>query len=83
MKLQNIGSKHPASHDTIEGHIAAFVADLRAAGYARGTTLSVKRVTLQWFISWLGRPNRTSLELTESEIRRAPVKVTAVRQKQT
>lgn len=70
MKVQsteNTGTIHPASHDIIQGHIAAFVADLRAAGYARNT-LSAKRVALERFISWRGRRKRTSHEPTESEI---------------
>src|SRR5664279_2033752 len=70
MKVQNTestGTIRPASHDILQGHIAAFVADLRAAGYARNT-LSAKRVTLERFISWRGRRKRTSPELTESEI---------------
>jgi integrase/recombinase XerD len=67
MKLQTIGTTHPATHDVIQGHLAAFVADLRAAGYARNT-LSAKRVTLERFISWRRRRKRTSPDLTESEI---------------
>ena len=70
MKVQNTestGTIRPASHDILQGHIAAFVADLRAAGYARNT-LSAKRVTLERFISWRGRRKRTSHEPTESEI---------------
>src|SRR5664279_5123840 len=70
MKVQNTestGTIRPASHDIIQGHIAAFVTDLRAAGYARNT-LSAKRVTLERFISWRGRRKRTSHELAESEI---------------
>lgn len=65
--IQSTGTIHPASHDIIQGHIAAFVTDLRAAGYARNT-LSAKRVTLERFISWRGRRKRTSHELAESEI---------------
>ena len=67
MKVQSTGTIHPASHDIIQGRIAAFVADLRAAGYARNT-LSTKRVTLERFIRWRGRRKRSSHELTESEI---------------
>ena len=33
MKLQNIGTNHPASHDITEGHVAAFVVNLKAAGH--------------------------------------------------
>jgi site-specific recombinase XerD len=67
MKVQNASTIHPASHDVIQGHIAAFVANLRAAGYARNT-LSAKRVALERFIIWRGRRRRTSHEPTESEI---------------
>jgi site-specific recombinase XerD len=67
MKVQSTGTLHPASHDIIQGRIAAFVADLRAAGYARNT-LSTKRVTLERFIRWRGRRKHSSHELTESEI---------------
>jgi integrase/recombinase XerD len=67
MKLQNIGTNHPASHDITEGHVAAFMINLKAAGYAP-KTLSVKRTTLQRFFSWRSRRKRTFHELTESEI---------------
>src|SRR5208283_111060 len=67
MKVQNASTIHPASHDVIQGHIAAFVADLRAAGYARNT-LSAKRVALERFIIWRGHRRRTTHEPTESEI---------------
>src|SRR5208282_5747333 len=67
MKFQNASTIHPASRDIIQGHVAAFVADLRAAGYAR-KTLSAKRVTLERFIIWRGRRKRIPHELTESEI---------------
>jgi len=67
MKVQSTGTIHPASRDIIEGHIAAFVADLRVAGYARNT-LSAKRVALERFIAWRGCRKRTSHELAESEI---------------
>jgi site-specific recombinase XerD len=67
MKKENVGTTHPASHDLIEGHIAAFVAELKAAGYARNT-LSAKRATLRRFLSWRARRKRTSPELAESEI---------------
>jgi site-specific recombinase XerD len=66
MKLKIIGSIHP-SPDVIQAHLAVFIADLKAAGYARNT-LSAKRVTLERFISWRRRRKRTSPELTESEI---------------
>ena len=67
MKIENTSPIRPASHHVIQGHIAAFVADLRAAGYARNT-LSAKRVTLERFISWRGRRKRASDDPTESEI---------------
>lgn len=67
MKIQSTGTIHPASHDIIQGYIAAFVADLRAAGYARNT-LSAKRATLERFIDWRGHRKRNLHELTESEI---------------
>jgi integrase/recombinase XerD len=67
MKVQNASTIHPASRDIIQGHIAAFVADLRAAGYAHNT-LSAKRIALERFIIWRGRRRRTSLEPTGSEI---------------
>jgi site-specific recombinase XerD len=67
MKVKNTSPIHPVSHDVIQGHIAAFVADLRAAGYARNT-LSAKRGTLERFISWRDRRKRIPHELTESEI---------------
>ena len=67
MKLQSISTNHPSTCDVIQPHLAAFIDDLKAAGYARNT-LSAKRVTLERFISWRDRRKRTSLELTESEI---------------
>jgi site-specific recombinase XerD len=67
MKVQSNSTIHPAAHDVIQGHIAAFVADLREAGYAR-KTLSAKRVALERYISWRGRRKRSFLEPTESEI---------------
>lgn len=67
MKFQNTSPIGPASQDVIQGHIAAFVADLRAAGYARDT-LSAKGAALERFISWRGRRKRSSPDPTESEI---------------
>src|ERR1039457_3116138 len=67
MKLQSIGTNHPATCDVIQAHLSAFLADLKAAGYARNI-LSAKRVGLARFISWRGRRRHTSRELTESEI---------------
>ena len=67
MKNQCPCTIHPASHDLIQGHIAAFVADLRAAGYACNT-LCAKRVTLERFASWRSRRKRTSYEFAESEV---------------
>jgi site-specific recombinase XerD len=67
MKIQNTSPVHPASHDVIQGHLAAFVFDLRAAGYARNI-LSAKRHALERFISWRGRRKRASDDPTESEI---------------
>lgn len=67
MKLQSIRTIHPACHDVIQAHMAGFIANLKAAGYAHNT-LSTKRVTLERFISWRGRRKRNQPELTESEI---------------
>src|ERR1039457_1690728 len=67
MKLQSIGTNHPATCDVIQAHLSAFLADLKAAGYARNI-LSAKRVALARFISWRGRRRHASRELTESEI---------------
>ena len=67
MKIENTSPIRPASHDVIQGHIAAFVADLRAADYARNT-LSAKRLALERFISWRHRRKRASHDPTESEI---------------
>ena len=67
MKLQSTHTIHPASHDILQGHITAFVADLRAAGYERNT-LSAKRVTLERFIIWRRHKKRPSSELAEPEI---------------
>ena len=67
MKFQNTSPIRPASQDVIQGHIAAFVADLRAAGYARDT-LSAKGAALERFINWRGRRKWSSHDPTESEI---------------
>lgn len=67
MKLQSIGTNDPATRDVIEAHLPAFIADLKATGYARNI-LSAKRVGLARFIRWRGRRRYTSRELTESEI---------------
>ena len=67
MKIQNTSPIHPASDDVIQGHLAAFVVDLRAAGYARNI-LSAKRHALERFISWRRRRKRASHDPTESEI---------------
>jgi integrase/recombinase XerD len=69
MKHNNNGINHPANRDVIQAHSAPFIADLKAAGYARNT-LSVKRATLERFIKWRGRRmSNCSSEVDESEIR--------------
>jgi integrase/recombinase XerD len=67
MKLPSLVPIVPASHDVISAHMAAFMAELEAMGYARNT-LWVKRVTLERFLSWRSRRKRNVSELTESEI---------------
>lgn len=67
MKLQSIGTNGPATTDVIEANLPAFLAHLKAAGYARNI-LSAKAVGLARFISWLGRRRHTPSELSESEI---------------
>jgi site-specific recombinase XerD len=67
MKHKGNGTNPPATRDVIPAHIAPFMADLKAAGYARNT-LSAKRVALARFISWRGRRKHPSPELAESEI---------------
>ena len=67
MKHKDNGTNPPATRDVIPAHIAPFMADLKAAGYARNT-LSAKRVALARFISWRGRRKHPSPELAESEI---------------
>jgi integrase/recombinase XerD len=67
MKLQSSDSNDAATSDVIEAHLPTFMADLKAAGYAR-KILCAKRVGLTRFISWRDRRRHTSRELTESEI---------------
>jgi integrase/recombinase XerD len=67
MKLQSFGTNGPVATDVIEANLPAFLAHLKAAGYARNI-LSAKAVGLGRFISWRGRRRHTPSELCESEI---------------
>lgn len=62
--------KNPPSRrvvsDAIESHVAPFIAELKAAGYAR-STLCTKRAALRRFLRWRRRRKLPDTEPAESE----------------